>query len=112
MSRRPPLLHAALGTALLAVPDAVLRRAGWSTGDRAGALAVRVLGIRHLGQAVALWLWPGRSSLRLGGTVDVLHGVSMAVLAAVGGSRRRAALASMLAAGALAAVQFTEANHG
>jgi hypothetical protein len=112
VSRRPPLLHAVLGTALLAFPDAVARRVGWSGGDRAAALAVRLLGMRHLGQAVALCVWPGRSALRLGGTVDVLHGASMAVLAAVGGSRRRAALASMLAAGTLAAVQFTEANRG
>jgi hypothetical protein len=58
------LLHGVLGAALLAFPGAVLRRAGWSTGDRAGVLAVRVLGIRHLGQAVALWLWPGRSAPR------------------------------------------------
>jgi NAD(P)-dependent dehydrogenase (short-subunit alcohol dehydrogenase family) len=64
VSRRPPLLHGVLGAALLAFPGAVLRRAGWSTGDRAGVLAVRVLGIRHLGQAVALWLWPGRSAPR------------------------------------------------
>jgi hypothetical protein len=112
VSRRPALLHAVVGAALLAFPGAVARRAGWSTGDRAGALAVRLLGIRHLGQAAALWRWPGRLALRLGGTVDVLHGASMAVLAAGGGSRRRAALASMLAAAALAAVQFTEANHG
>jgi hypothetical protein len=112
MSSRPALLHAVLGAALLTFPDAVLRRAGWSGGDRAGALAVRVLGVRHLGQAVALCCWPGRSALRLGATVDLLHAVSMALLAALAGSRRRAALASMLAAGALAAVQFTEANHG
>jgi hypothetical protein len=112
MSRRPPLLHALLGTALLAFPGVVARRVGWSGGDRAGTLAVRLLGIRHLGQAVALCLWPGRSAFRLGGTVDVLHAASMAALAAVAGPRRRAALASMLAAGTLAAVQFTEANRG
>jgi hypothetical protein len=112
VSHRPPLLHALLGTALLAFPDAVARRAGWSGGDRTGALAIRVLGVRHLGQAVALWVWPGRSALRLGGSVDLLHATSMAVLAAVAEPRRRAALASMLAAGALAAVQFREANRG
>jgi hypothetical protein len=55
---------------------------------------------------------PGRPALRPGGTVDVLHGASVVALPAVGGPRRRAALASMPAAAALAAVQFTEANHG
>ena len=84
MSRRPPLLHAALGTALLAFPGAVARRAGWSPGDRAGALAVRLLGIRHLGQALAL----------------------------AARRHRGAAMAAAAAAGALAALELTEASDG
>ena len=77
--------RAGWGAALLLAPGAVLALAPpeqrRSPAARAG---LRVLGVRHLGQAAAVARWPRPRVRRLGAVVDVLHaasGVGLAVLA-------------------------------
>lgn len=63
--------------------------------------ALRVLGVRHLMQGGAQVVAPARFQ-RLFIAVDVAHAVSMVAVAAVDERRRRPALVSGAAAGALA----------
>lgn len=53
----------------------------------------RVLGARHLAQALVCAAWPRRGVLRAGVAVDGLHAASMAALALASPRWRRAALA-------------------
>lgn len=64
----------------------------------------RVLGARHLAQALACAAWPRRGVLRAGVAVDGLHAASMAVLAVASSRWRRAALAETCLAVTFAAL--------
>lgn len=96
------LAGAAWGAALLLQPRAVLARTGTDP-DRPGAVIMtRVLGARHLIQALALAARPGAVG-PWAAVTDGLHAASMLGLAAVAPGYRKAALASATAAAALAA---------
>jgi hypothetical protein len=86
----------------------VPRQAGLPADGPAGALAVRLLGIRHLGQAAALWLWPGRwrsaSAARWMPPCPEPGGA--------GGGRRAAPTRGSTLAAAVTVVAFREANRG
>lgn len=106
-NRTARLIRGAWGAVLLIEPDLPLRLGGGmdSRGVRA---AVRVLGARHLVEA--LILRPGRDaqlrkSIR---AVDALHGSSMLVLASVSPSLRRDALLSAASATGLVFLSFIE----
>jgi hypothetical protein len=71
-------------------------------GDSKGLSALRLLGARDLLQA-ALGSVGGRSLRRVGGFVDVLHGLSMVALAVADRPRRPAATVNALVALAFAA---------
>jgi hypothetical protein len=105
-----PVLHMLVGGALLLAPGRLLRAVGDPAGRRA-RLAARVLGARHLGQAVLLGASGGRVA-RLGAAVDGLHGASMVALGLAARRHRMAAMASGAAAAALAALELTEAADG
>ncbi|GAB2756042.1 hypothetical protein [Sinomonas soli] len=98
-------VRAAYGTVELVAPGAVERLLlGHRPDDRARTV-IRVLGARHLVQALVT-ARGGRTLHRLGGAVDVIHAVTMAALAGADPRRRRAAavnaaIALVFAAGEL-----------
>jgi hypothetical protein len=100
-----PAFRACYGMALLCAPGPLLGLAtGQPPGQRA-RIVIRVLGARHLAQAV-LTAWRPRPAVLLAGAgVDACHSVSMLALAAADPPMRRAGLAD-----ALAAAVFTAAG--
>lgn len=93
-----PAARACYGAALLCVPGLAL---GLSTGQapspRARTVA-RILGARHLAQAV-LTLWRPRPAVFLTGAgIDACHAASMLALATADPQMRRAGIADALAA--------------
>jgi hypothetical protein len=90
-------LRAAYGTVLLLAPSTALWCIGSKTTRHPALVAVRVLGARHLAQAVV-----DPAGSRAGAAVDGLHAVSMGILAACAPRTRRAAAASALISCALA----------
>jgi hypothetical protein len=103
-ARAVPLLRAAYGAVLLVAPGAVI---GLCTGRPASGLAravARVLGARHLGQALVTGISPTGTVLAVGVSVDLAHAASMLALAAGDRPLRKAELADGLAAAAFAAL--------
>lgn len=80
------------GLALLAGPTVLLGRGPHAAG-RPTALAAggRVLGVRHVTQAVILARHPGTGARRLSACVDLAHAATMAVLGSVSPTYRLAA---------------------
>ncbi len=70
--------------------------------DARAAGVARVLGARHLGQALATGRSPSRPVLALGAEVDLLHAASMIALGVMDRARRRAAFVDALLAGSFA----------
>jgi hypothetical protein len=107
-----PLARAGYGAALLCAPGPII---GVVTGrppsPRARQVA-RVLGVRHLAQAVITALNPGPEVVRLGVVVDLLHAASMFAFAAVVPDLRDAELADALAATALAVAEPALSSFG
>jgi hypothetical protein len=83
--------RAAYGITLLAVPDRVLRAYGGAPGDRTATTAARVLGGRHLAQAILTGSHPGPVRRYGGALVDALHAASMFALARADVARRKPA---------------------
>lgn len=102
-------VRAAYGALLLCAPDPVVRLYAGYPADRQIRMVARLLGARHLAQAVGTGGTPGRTALALGVEADLAHAASMIALAAWDRSRARAALvdaagaASFALAGALMA---------
>ncbi len=98
-----PAARACYGLALLCAPGPLLGLAtGQPPSQRARAVA-RVLGARHLAQAV-LTAWRPRPAVLLAGAgVDACHSASMLALAAAGPRMRRAGIADALTAAAFTA---------
>ena len=83
------LLRAAYGGALLAAPRAILELYGGSGDDESTVVVARVLGARHLLQAL---VQRGGALPRLGAAVDAFHAASMLALAATATGHRKPAL--------------------
>jgi len=98
-----PAARACYGAALLCAPGLALGLVtGQAPGQRARAVA-RILGARHLAQAV-LTLWRPRPAVFLAGAgIDACHAVSMVALAAWDPRMRRAGIADAAAAAAFTA---------
>jgi hypothetical protein len=80
-SRWASLVRAGYGTALICSPGAMIRaRTGRSPSRRACTVG-RVLGARHLIQAITCVVLPTRWLIRAGAAADVLHAASMLALA-------------------------------
>ena len=96
MTRFVQLLRAAYAAALLAAPTRVLGAIGGDPADAAAVTTARVLGGRHLLQAVATGGHPGPVRRYGGAVVDLLHAASMFAYARSAteapASRRRPAL--------------------
>jgi hypothetical protein len=99
------LVRAAYGAALCCAPGAMLRlEGGPGTAASAGARTVaRILGGRHIVQAVLSAARPTPAVLAAGAGTDVLHSASMIALAALDRPRRRLGLSDSLMAAAFAA---------
>jgi hypothetical protein len=92
-----------LGAAALLQPRAVA--SWWGADPDSGEVVpvARVLGARHVTQAVLLTVRPSRSAEQVGAAVDVLHAVTMLLLAGVSPRCRRPAATSACVALALTA---------
>jgi len=95
------LVRGSLGLVELVAPTTVLRAIRADPADRDERVTVRVLGARHLLQAVVTAARPTSGTRRAGVAVDAAHAASMLALAAASPSHRRAALCSATTAGAL-----------
>ena len=88
---------------LLKAPPRLLRSLGApSTGY--GIKVVRVLGVRHLLQAAAQACGSGR--YRGGALIDLLHGLSMLLLAVIDAERRRVEVVDAAVAGCFLASEW------
>ena len=96
------LVRGTYGAALCLTPGPLIRLAGGAADPRAEVVA-RVLGARHVAQALALAGRPGPGRLVLSGGVDMLHAASMIALGAADRPRRRIALTDGFLAAVFAA---------
>lgn len=104
--------RAALGTAYLLFPALAARIAGPGQSARAARGTARILGGRHLAQALTTSGQPDRAVLALGAEADAAHAASMAVLAIMSRRWRRAALTDAFIATALTAAGLAVARAG
>lgn len=86
------IARGAWGLVLLLAPAPVLRRFHGVRVDRTSVVVARVLGARHLTQAVLSGVDPSPEVLAMGVWVDGAHGASALGLAAVDHTRARAGL--------------------
>ena len=100
-----PLARAGYGTALLCAPGPMIGVVTGRPPSRRARRVARILGLRHLAQAVITALNPGPEVVGLGVVVDLLHAASMFAFAAVVPDLRQAELADALAATSLAVVE-------
>ena len=100
-----PLARAGYGTALLCAPGPMIGVVTGQPPSRRARRVARLLGVRHLAQAVVTALSPGPEVVALGVIVDLLHAASMFAFAASVPDLRRAELADALAATALAVAE-------
>jgi hypothetical protein len=100
-----PLARAGYGAALLCAPGPMIGVITGQPPSRRARRVARVLGVRHLTQAVITALNPGPEVVALGVVVDLLHAASMFAFAAVIPDLRGAELADALAATALAVAE-------
>ncbi len=91
-----------LGAAQLLFPGRASRPLTGAPPDRRTRQVVRILGGRQLIQALATGADPTATMLAVGAAVDVIHGLTMVVLAVVDRRRRRVALGDALIAAAFA----------
>ncbi len=106
--------RAVLGTTYLLFPRLPLQAAGPGPGPgRHGACtAARILGARHLAQALVTSGRPPPAVLVLGAEADAAHAASMVVLGLLSRRWRRAALTDALIAATLTAVGIAVARTG
>jgi hypothetical protein len=90
--RAQQLVRGGWGLALLVVPDLVVSRLGEARPDHRTRVVARILGARHLVQAVISAADPTPRVLRCGGLIDFAHASTGLALAAVDVRYRRAAL--------------------
>jgi hypothetical protein len=106
-----PAIRASYGVALILAPDAVIHLVTGGFPGRRAPWVARLLGARHLIQAVVSFLAPLPGVLAAGAAVDAVHAASMVMLAAAGHGARRAALADALAESVFAAAGVSAAGR-
>ncbi len=98
--RYTAIARATYGVFLLLTPGAAVRLASGGSADRASTVVGRILGARHLAQALVVDRVGTRDRLLIGAAIDAVHTLSMAGLAALSRDHRRlAALDAALAGG-------------
>jgi hypothetical protein len=108
------LVRAAYGAALCCAPGPMLRLAGGpgTEASPAARTVARILGGRHIVQAVLSAMRPTPAVLAAGAGTDVLHSASMIALAALDRPRRRLGLSDSLVAATFAAGSWALARRG
>jgi hypothetical protein len=92
MTRGLQLVRLAYGSVLLTAPARIARAYGAHHGDEAVTIAARVLGGRHVLQALVTGGHPGPIRRYGGAVVDALHSLSMFTLASLDSDRARPAM--------------------
>jgi hypothetical protein len=100
-----PLARAGYGAVLLCAPGPVIRACTGHSPSRQACRVARVLGARHLAQAVITAWAPEPGLVVAGAAADLCHAASMLVFAGANPALRRAELADGFAAAVLAVVQ-------
>ena len=103
--------RAAYGALLLLASGATIRIITGGPADRASAVAGRVLGLRHLAQALIIQRAGTRNRLLAGVAIDAAHAFSMVGLAALDRNHRRLAALDAVLAGGLALNGLREARN-
>jgi hypothetical protein len=99
----PALARGTYGVLLLSAPGSLIRLAGGSAGNPRARAVARLLGARHLAQAVLAAVGPSPALLALGAEVDLLHCASMMALGGADAPSRRIAFTDGVVAAAFAA---------
>lgn len=104
--------RAAYGLCQTSFPGPIFRFAVGQQPDAHVRVVMRVLGARHLMQALIVEVAPTSAALHLGaGVVDSLHSVSMVALAIADRRRRRAAALDAVLAALFAGMEFAAAGR-
>ena len=97
---------------MLAAPRQVLTHVHGVPADRTGVAVARVLGARHLAQAMLSGLSPSPEVLAAGVWVDLAHATSMAALPLVDRSRARSGAVDAAIATSFAALGWHDLGAG
>jgi hypothetical protein len=111
-SRRIEILRGAWGIALLIGPDQVLARVHGLRIDTKSRVVARILGARHLTQALLSGLRPSPEVLAMGVWVDAVHALTALGLVATDRSRVRAGLTDTAIAAGWGAVGYRDLVAG
>lgn len=103
---RLEIMRAGLGLCQLISPELLASRVARDPLTRESRIVIRILGARHLLQALLLCRTDSHSLRRVGGVVDTLHALSMVGLGVADGKRRRLALVDASVAGSFALAEF------
>ena len=106
--RRIEMLRGAWGLALIAVPDPVLGAVHRLRIDTKSRAVARILGARHLTQAILSGYRPSPEVLAMGVWVDAIHALAALGLAAIDRRRIRAGLADTAIAAVWAAAGYRD----
>ena len=106
--RRVEIARGAWGLVLLLAPTAVLNRVHHVQLDRRAVMVARVLGARHLSQAVLSGVHPSPEVLAVGAWVDAAHSATAVAFAVADPARARAALSDAVVAGSWSALGYRD----
>jgi hypothetical protein len=109
--RYVPVVRATYGVSLLLLPGAMVRVVSGKPADRVSTVVGRILGARHLLQALTIERKGTRGWLLVGVTIDAIHTLSMLGLAALSRDRRRMAALDATLAGGLALNELREVRN-
>jgi len=98
------------GGLLLLAPQAVLQRLLHQRATPTQRRVLRVLGVRHLLQALTLWRWPTPRLLRGGAAIDGVHASTMVLLGTLKPQQRTLALTDAAAETLLLAADLCQAH--
>ena len=102
------ILRAAWGAALLCAPRPVLEQVNHASVDATSLAVARILGARHLAQAVLSGLSPTPEVLAMGVWVDAVHAGTAAALVVVDPARSRAGIADAAVAATWAGLGYRD----
>lgn len=110
--RAPEAVRAAYGLCQLVSPAVMFRLAIGHQPESGASVVMRILGARHLFQAVVIGAAPTSVALHCcGGVVDSLHSASMVALAVADHRHRRAAASDAIVAALFAGMEFAVARR-
>ena len=104
-------IRASYGTLLLIIPDPLIRLSTGLRADPTTRMMARLLGVRHVAQALATLDAPSAVALALGAEADLAHSLSMLALAGIDRNRRRPALTDAAIAGSFALTSAILTRH-